>query len=100
MMSLSPHCCCCKSSPRHTRPRVGEPELGTLDIADNTYTPAGEYFHVDPTSWGIANCIIFRPDSTAVYIHGEIYRVQIAGLSPKAGSAATASYEVRFFSLP
>jgi hypothetical protein len=80
--------------------RVSNSQTWTLSKADNSYSDDGEYFDVDPTAWGIANCIIFRPDSSAVYTDGERYQVQIAGLSPKPGGATTLSYEVRFFRLP
>jgi hypothetical protein len=83
-----------------TLTRVANSQSWTLNAGDNTYSAAGEYFDVDPTSYGIAHCIIFRPDSTAVYADGEQYRVQVGGLSPKAGGVTTLEYETRFFSLP
>jgi hypothetical protein len=83
-----------------TLTRVSTSQTWTLDAGDTTYAPTDEYFQIDSASWGIANCIIFRPDSTAVYAAGETYEVQIADLSPKAGGVTTVSYEVRFFSLP
>lgn len=83
-----------------TLTRVSTSQAWILDAGDATYTDTGEYLHVDPASWGIPNCIIFRPDSAAVYADGETYRVEIAGLSLKAGGVTTVKYEVRFFSLP
>lgn len=83
-----------------TLTRVATSTSWTLNSGDNTYTAAGEYFDVDPTAFGLANCIIFRPDSAAEYADGEEYRVQVGGLSPKAGGATTLEYETRFFSLP
>lgn len=83
-----------------TLTRVSTSHTWILNADDITETPTGEYLHVDSANWGIANCIIFRPDSAAVYAAGETYEVRIAGLSPKAGGVTTVSYEVRFFSLP
>ena len=61
------------------------------------YTPSnsGEYFNVDTTSYGVNNCIIFRPAGIDVY-EGE-YTVAVSGVKFLAGGSADFKYTVSFF---
>lgn len=62
-----------------------------------TYTIAdsGKYFTVENSGYGIANCIIFRPDGVETY-EGR-YTVKIDGLKDKSGNAVEFSYTTEFF---
>lgn len=50
-------------------------------------------FYVENSSYGQSGCIIFRPNNVSAYKSGDIYHVDITGLS-----GGDASYDVRFFS--
>ncbi len=61
------------------------------------YTPSnsGEYFNVDTTSYGVNNCIIFRPAGISSY-EGS-YTVAVSGVKFLAGGPADFKYTVSFF---
>lgn len=65
---------------------------------EETYTPGdtGRYFGVDHKSYGVANCIIFRPDLEEESYEGT-YTVSIRGLRTAAGEEAELRYQVEFF---
>ena len=56
---------------------------------------AGRYLNVNTGNYGVANCIIFRPDNIDRY--EGVYTVTIDGLKSKSGSPAAFSYQVDFF---
>lgn len=66
---------------------------------DETYTPYyyGSYYNVNTGGYGVANCIIFRPDWTEDY--EGVYTVEITGLTDRAGDPAELTYQVDFFAL-
>jgi hypothetical protein len=55
----------------------------------------GNFFRIDTSAYGIANCIIFRPIGIAEYL-GE-YTVTVNGLKAIGGEAALLTYSVNFF---
>ena len=55
------------------------------------------YFNVNTGSYGISNCIIFRPDGIDTY-QGN-YTVVIEGLKNSSGKRVDFAYQVNFFSL-
>ncbi|MDE7428824.1 MAG: Ig-like domain-containing protein [Lachnospiraceae bacterium] len=70
---------------------------------NKTYTFSGTkaegYFKVNTDGYGMANCIIFRPNSVS-YNKASQFRVTITGLTQKDGTdAEPLSYDVNFFSL-
>lgn len=70
----------------------------TWTFSGSNYTAAnsGAYFNVDTDGYGVANCIIFRPDGITSY--QGTYSVKIDGLKTKSGQAVTDfEYEVEFF---
>lgn len=62
------------------------------------YQPAdqGAYLSLDQESYGVSNCIIFRPQLDASRYDG-VYTVTVAGLQTPSGLTADFSYEVDFF---
>lgn len=61
-----------------------------------TASDAGAYLGVDTGSYGVANCIIFRPQLDTSAYRGK-YTVSIGGLRTPDGRDASFSYEVDFF---
>ena len=53
------------------------------------------YFNVENSSYGVSNCIIFRPESVGEY-KGE-YSVTVTGLNDRDGGSASVSFRVSFF---
>ena len=53
------------------------------------------FFNVDTSGYGVANCIIFRPDGISSY--EGVYTVTIDGLKSAGGSPVDFSYQVDFF---
>ncbi len=62
-----------------------------------SYTAAGSgaYFHVDLTGYGVANCVMFRPDEVEAY--SDTYTVSISGVKDRSGQSVPLSYQVTFF---
>lgn len=56
---------------------------------------SGPYMNVNNDSYGIPNCIIFRPDGVTDYLG--VYTVTIDGIKDKAGKPVDFSYQVDFF---
>lgn len=56
----------------------------------------GAYLGVNADSYGVANCVIFRPPLDAAAYSGR-YTVTIDGLRTAAGQATSLSYQVDFF---
>ncbi|MBO4901556.1 MAG: Ig-like domain-containing protein [Lachnospiraceae bacterium] len=52
------------------------------------------YFHVDNQSYGISNCIIFRPSNAGSY--RGVYLVTITGIKDSSGNATSIRYPVVF----
>ncbi len=62
--------------------------------------PEGQYFSViNLQNYGVSNAIIFRPPVSHVYNSGDEYKVEIRGLTTKAGAPTTLSYSVKLFPL-
>lgn len=61
-----------------------------------TAADAGAYLGVNTENYGVANCIIFRPQLDASAYSGR-YTVTIDGLRTAAGQAASLAYQVDFF---
>jgi hypothetical protein len=57
---------------------------------------SGGYFTVAPNNVAYDECIIFRPEGVSSYNSGEIWRVEVSGLSRKDGRAGNISYTVQF----
>lgn len=64
-----------------------------------TYQAAdqGPYLTLEEGNYGVANCVIFRPQLDAAMYHG-VYTVTIGGLQTTAGAETDFSYQVEFFS--
>ncbi len=60
-----------------------------------TESNSGEYFNVETSGYGVANCIMFRPDGIETY--EGVYTARIDGLKDKEGNAVTFAYQVEFF---
>ena len=58
-------------------------------------TDYGKFFTVETKNYGVANCIIFRPDGISAY--DGVYTVVIEGLKDSFGNAVSLSYKVDFF---
>lgn len=56
----------------------------------------GAYLGLDQESYGVSNCVIFRPQLDAEGYDG-VYTVTVAGLQTPSGLTADFSYEVDFF---
>lgn len=63
--------------------------------SDYAASNSGAYFGVDKNSYGVSNCIIFRPDGISSY--DGVYTVAISGLKDRSGNAVDFSYQVDFF---
>lgn len=76
--------------------RQSDGKTWTLDDSEH-YTPAssGRYFNVNLEPYGVANCIIFRPEGVETY--DGVYQVTIDGLRDKSGAPVDFTYEVDFF---
>ncbi len=59
---------------------------------------SGTYFNVSTHSYGLNNCIVFRPEGIGLY--DGAYQVEISGLRNQSGQAASLSYTVDFFGAP
>jgi uncharacterized protein YkwD len=83
-----------------TLTRESDGSTWTFTSADTN--PAGEFFKVDTTGYGVPNCIIFRPDPASVgaYHVGDVFDVSIAGgISRRSdGKPVTITYSTRFMS--
>ncbi|MCU6791047.1 stalk domain-containing protein [Paenibacillus sp. WQ 127069] len=58
------------------------------------------YFNVETSNFGIANCIIFRPALVGTIENNDEYEAQITGIQAINGAPATITYTVRFFDIP
>ena len=61
-----------------------------------SYSTSDGYFNVNNETYGWDPCIIFRPDGIDSYNDGDKYRVEVTGLTRKAGGAGTITYNVTF----
>ena len=79
-----------------TLTRQSDGKTWTLSGAQ-TYMSAssGLYLNVDTGGYGVANCIIFRPDGVEKY--EGVYQVTINGLKTKDGAPVDFTYQVDFF---
>ncbi len=68
-------------------------------FSGSSYSPSdsGDYFTVNNKSYGINNCIIFRPSGITTY--DGLYTVEITGLKDRKGNAVDFAYQVNFFDL-
>ena len=90
---------------RYSTPRQGdltvtltrESDGRTWTFRGSGYTASGSgsYFHVDTGNYGVANCIIFRPDGVERY--EGVYTVEIDGLKSARGTPVDFAYQVDFF---
>ncbi len=73
------------------------PDLGELGTTDS----ASMHLAVDNGGYGMQKCITFRPDVTTMgpILDGDVYKVELSGIKKTDGSAATLSYNIRFFDL-
>ncbi len=79
-----------------TLTRKADGQTWTFSGSNYTAANSGAYFNVDTDGYGVANCIIFRPDGITSY--QGTYSVKIDGLKTKSGQAVTDfEYEVEFF---
>ncbi len=78
-----------------TLTRESDGQTWTFQGSNYTAASSGAYFHVDTGGYGIANCIIFRPDGVTSY--EGVYTVTIDGLRSASGSPVDFSYQVDFF---
>ena len=66
-------------------------------FSQNNKDVSGRFFNIDTGGYGIANCIIFRPEGVSSY--EGTYSVSISGLKKIDGSNAQMQYSVTFFAL-
>jgi len=61
----------------------------------------GAYFNIETSGYGVAFCIIFRPDPQTLtgYKNGERYKVTITNIYKKDGTQISIDYETEFFDL-
>lgn len=80
-----------------TLTRDSDQKVWTFSGRDS-YAPSGSgaYFNINHDSYGVDNCIIFRPDGVTKY--EGIYTVEIQGLKSKKGGPVPFTYQVEFFS--
>jgi hypothetical protein len=89
-------------TPRSSEVKVTLTETATQKVwtfsqQDNTYTSAGKYFNVNTQSFGVSNCIVFRPDGVKGY-RGK-YHVSITGVKDISGQHVSIDYDVMFFDM-
>jgi uncharacterized protein YkwD len=88
------------SAYRVTLKREGDGRTWSFTSADTD--PNGEFFKVETSGYGVANCVIFRPDPSSVgaYHTGDVFDVSISGgLTRRSdGKPATVTYATRFMS--
>ncbi len=88
------------------QPDISEVEVTLKRESDNatwsfsnakSYTAAasGEYFNVETSNYGVANCIIFRPEGISAY--DGVYTVTVNGIKTSLGTDATVEFQVDFF---
>ncbi len=81
-----------------TLQRRGDGRTWTFTSADTDLS--GEYFTLDTTAFGVANCFIFRPDpkTLPMYEVGDIFDVTLSGgiFHKSDNSPATISYTTEF----
>lgn len=72
------------------------PNLGEEGLSDTKL-----HLAVDNGGYGIKKAIVFRPDldSLGKILDGDIFQVEISGIKYTNGTAATLSYEIKFFDL-
>lgn len=92
---------------KYALPSVGDLTVTLTRASDSTtwtlsggqsYSAANEgaYLGVDRSSYGVANCMIFRPALDASAYSG-LYTVSISGLKTSGGQSVDFSYQVEFF---
>ena len=65
---------------------------------DPSAWPDGKYLNVELSGYGVANCIIFRPDLPEVIEkYDSTYTVEVTGLRDTNGIKTQLSYQVTFF---
>ncbi|WP_165452656.1 stalk domain-containing protein [Paenibacillus thalictri] len=69
-------------------------------VTDPKLFPERNYFNVETSGFGIANCIIFRPAHVGSIVHNDEYDVQITGIETASGAPTAITYTVRFFDIP
>ena len=80
--------------------RVSDGKTWTFTSADTN--ASGEYFTFDTGGYGVANCLIFRPDPASVtYAAGDQFDVTLSGGIYAEGTRTpvTVTYRTRFMSL-
>ena len=76
--------------------RQSDGKTWTLDDSEHyTAASSGRYFTVNLDPYGVANCIIFRPEGVEAY--DGVYQVTIDGLRDRSGQPVDFTYEVDFF---
>lgn len=72
------------------------PQLGDDNMPDNSM-----HLAVDDTGYGMTKAIIFRPDVTTLgtILPGDVFTVEVSGITTSAGAATTLEYEIDFFDL-
>lgn len=80
-----------------TLTRTSDGAAWTLS-GSQSYSAANEgaYLGVDHSSYGVANCIIFRP-ALDVSAYSGLYTVAVDGLKTSGGQSVDFSYQVEFF---
>ncbi len=85
-----------RSSVKVTLTRTSDGKVWNLNSSTTGTKP---YFNVNTDGYGIANCIIFRPDYTDISKYSGTYTVHVTGLKKKDGTSASLDYKVIFKAL-
>lgn len=72
------------------------PNLGTEGLASDKL-----HLSCDNSGYGILKAIIFRPDpdSLGAVLDGDVFHVNLSGITTSTGKAATLNYSINFFDL-
>ncbi|MCL2106237.1 MAG: Ig-like domain-containing protein [Oscillospiraceae bacterium] len=85
---------------------IGNGKTISFSKANTNMDKSYDYFNINTQSYGVNNCIVFRPSHTTKTVNGlEVadpypagtYTVTVNGLKLKNGSAAALTYRVTFF---
>ncbi len=82
-------------APGYSSVKVTLTELSTGKTWNFSEKSSDGYFNVDNQGFGVANCIIFRPEPFGEY--SGLYAVNVTGISDVHGGAASISFKVCFF---
>lgn len=81
--------------------RISDNKSWQLKTGNNNKQDYGAYFNAENGYFGSGPALMFRPGNVQQFKHGDRIKVEIAGLSPLAGSGASSSisYTVDFFDI-